>query len=361
VTEQMERYLRHMFATDGERAPVAQDLAQTVRARVRRERRRRGTVAASGVGVIGLVAGISLALSPEKTPSTPGKPPTTATSPIQRGTSPTERGTHSVLRFRGVEVPVPAHMLDPRNRRCGTTQKDSAYVFNPPEAGRDCLAPVKHPELITEVVLQPWTLPQAFDSPPPGERVLGDGRTQLVTRIPDRDVRLVVTSPDPDRAQRLFDGVRLVNEADGCAVMDRGDRPTPVESAKGPMVPVEAQGGSVCGYRDGWLVDSHQLAPHEAAQLADVLNAAPEGLGPSGPTCSAATTNHDAYREPHWLVRLGARDEYVNVWVYGEACLPSGAVNDSGRTGQLTVDMISLLYGFTAGPTTFGDVLGGKT
>jgi hypothetical protein len=222
-------------------------------------------------------------------------------------------------------------MLAAESRQCGTAVNDAAYVLDSDQNARACLAVPPRPERLTEVVLQPWLLPDAFAAPPPGTRVLGDGRTQLAARIPDRDVRLIVTSPDPDRARRLFDGVRVVSDPDGCAVRDTRNRPDLVTRSPGPMVPAGVHGGSVCGYRDGWLAGSHTLAADEAAELGAAFNTAPEGLAVvSGAGCPDTAGPQEKTRGPHWLIQFQGDRGHTDVWVYGEACLPSGAVSGAG-------------------------------
>lgn len=208
MTEQMERYLRDTFAADAERAPVAHDLAEGARQHLHRQRRRRVTVTGAALGIGGVVVGVAVAVGTGTPAAPPGRGPASANSTT--GVPTLEPNRTPALRFRGVEVPVPANMLAARNVRCGVAVVDAAYVVDAAQDVPGCSAAPPHPERLTEVVLQPWVLPESFDAPPTGSRVLADGRTQLVTRVPVGDVRLIVTSPDPDRAHRLFNGARVV-------------------------------------------------------------------------------------------------------------------------------------------------------
>ncbi len=77
MTDQIETYVREQFAADAHRAPLAHDLAGSVRGRVRRQRRRRLAVLAATAAAIALVAGAGLlatAVSDKAGPTDPARP-----------------------------------------------------------------------------------------------------------------------------------------------------------------------------------------------------------------------------------------------------------------------------------------------
>ena len=351
MTDQTERFLRDTFAADAEQAPSVHDLAGAARRQVHTQRRRRIAVAGTGLCVLGLVVGVVVTFGGGTPSSLPATDATKTASP--------ETQSRPVLAFRGVHVPVPAAMLAVGSRHCGTALTDAAYVIDTDQATEACAVRPPHPELLTEVILQPWSLPEPMEAPPTGTRVLDDGRTQLVTRVPGREVRLIVTSPDPDRARRLFDGAELVNAPDGCAVRDSGDRTEPAANAPGPIAPPDARAGSVCGYHAGWLTQSHTLTAKDAATLAETLNDAPEGLSPRASSCPHGNDLVGS-QEGHWLVRLTGDGGDTVISVYGGWCLAGGALNDSGRAARLTTPMITLLNSFATGPTEFDGVVHDK-
>jgi hypothetical protein len=198
MTDQIESYLREQFTADAERAPLARDLAGAARAQARRQRRRNAGVVAAGLAAA-LVAGVTYGVA--GSPGTAGPP--------ARGVTPVADG---VLSFRGIEVNVPkAWLVSPSDPCAVSMPRNVAYVSDGDQNPIHCYRiPVDaHPERRSKVVLQPWDLPTTFEAPPVGERVLDDGRTQVVRRLARRDVRLIVTSPDGDLARAIAASGRL--------------------------------------------------------------------------------------------------------------------------------------------------------
>jgi heat shock protein HslJ len=208
MTDDLDVQLRDAFAAEAERAPAVGDLAGAARRRAGTQRRRRMLeVAAVAAVVLALVAGVTVWVGGSAEPGPElAVGPTSSTAPVD--------GADGVLAFRGVEVPVPKAWLDPANLACGTALVDAAYVVVPPNPTRACQPVVENP--VTEVVLQPWEMSEPYAAPAAGERVMSDGRTQLVGRVPGSDVRLIVSSADPALARRLFDSAHLTDGSAGC-------------------------------------------------------------------------------------------------------------------------------------------------
>lgn len=91
MTEQIEAYLREQFTADAERAPHAHDLADTARARVRRQRRRTAGAVAAGLAVLVLVAGVTFGLDDSTRAAVPpAKVSTASPSPTASPASETQ-------------------------------------------------------------------------------------------------------------------------------------------------------------------------------------------------------------------------------------------------------------------------------
>lgn len=219
MTNSLEQLLRDDLAAIAARTPDAHGLADAALRRARDKRRRRAVwgAAASLVLVVAL-GGTALVAGRGTAPA--AVPP--ATSPSATAPVSTEV-FGGVLHYRGAEVPVPRAWLHTDNLICYTAIRDAAYVIGPGWGSNLCAPPTGLDRSgITEVTLARWGWP----GPETGEHVLRDGRTQLVTRVPAADVRFIVTSPDPELARRIFDG--LVVDAPGdCAgvwlTSSRGD------------------------------------------------------------------------------------------------------------------------------------------
>ncbi|MBI4941609.1 MAG: hypothetical protein HY830_12760 [Actinobacteria bacterium] len=357
----VEARLRDTFAADAVAAPAADvvALAAVARGRVRRERRRR---AAAGATVLGVLAGAGAVLVPRSWPTgatvTPAVQRPTDPAPSPDGAAPEE----PALRFRGAVVPVPAAYLDPAAVRCGTPVADAAYVVREDRVTRSCLATPEHPEALTTVVLEDWELPVSDGEPPPpatGRRVLDDGRTQVVTRVPAADVRLVVTSPDPALADRLVDGLRLEQPPDGCPAVAVTSGPDGT-ARPGGVVRGRVAGALVCSYTRGRLDTARVLSADGAAALTNRLRAAPAGLGTPDGFC--ATVRLRPGHEAHWLLVLDTPDgpaPRTTLHVAAGPCVPSGVTAADGATARLTSDLVSLLTALAPGPSSFSGVVGG--
>jgi hypothetical protein len=295
MTDLIEARLRELFAEDADRAPVALDLATGARRVAHRQTRRRAAVV--GCGVLVALLTVSAALLFHTQPghgSSPAasKPPTSSPSTSGGATSTPTPDEPSALYYRNVEVPVPASMLDPAAVKCGTAVADAAYVTT--GARRACLTEPAHPERLTTVVLQPTeTLPAHWAA---GTRVLPDGRTQISSGVPGGDLTITVTSPDAKRADRLFNGLRIVDTAHGCAVQETVAGPNPALPA-----PSAVTGGSACVYDSGgWLTASGWLDAAAGARFVEALRVAEAGAG-----CSRIGPNNT---NAHWSIHLRVED-----------------------------------------------------
>jgi hypothetical protein len=130
----------------------------------------------------------------------------------------------------------------------------------------------------------------------------------MVTRIPSTDLLFIVTSPDPKRADRLFQGLRIISMAHGCAVQDSGMRQPMLDNPEGSV-----RGGSACAYQGGWLVGSAWLDATQAAQVADLMGA-PVGSEAACPSPSGVSTVE------YWLVRLRYPNTEQATYVPFDAC-----------------------------------------
>ena len=163
----------------------------------------------------------------------------------------------------------------------------------------------------------------------------------MVTGIPGAgDLRIVVTSPDPKRAAKLFNGLRIINSANGCAVDDRLPKPTVTPGAASPIARPDISGGSVCAYQDGWLVGSSWLNAAEASAVAAELDSGPPGLGTAWGVC---TRGRSVPPGTYWLVHLRVESAVEHVWVYPAACNRSGAVTQEGRAVGITQELADRL------------------
>jgi hypothetical protein len=320
MSADLEQDLRELFAADATRAPVAHDLAEgarsRARARGRRERRvavlASATVAAAAIGGFALVRPAMDHSGP--TASRPPVPTATATAPSDDAVAPEE----PALQFHNVEVPVPAAMLDPTHVECGQAVADAAYVIPRPPS---CFIDRTGSPRLTTVVLQPWT--DQIDHNVGGKLspgVLRDGRTRLVTRIPASDLQLIVTSPDPKRAARLFNGLKIIEMAHGCPVQDLG----PSADTR-PWNSAAAVGGSVCAYQGGWLVGSSWLDADAARSVAGLAALPRESSAPCpSPSGTRAVDN--------WVVHLRLPDGERVIRADFDACNPTPLTE---RLGEL--------------------------
>jgi hypothetical protein len=360
----VEARLRDTFAADAGGAPDADvvTLAAVARGRVRRERRRRAAVVSAVLGTL-VVVGVVLVprsglIGATVVPAVQGTDP----GPTPSTGSATPTSVEPALRFRGAVVPVPAAFLAPGALRCGTPVADAAYVVREDRATRSCLETPEHPETLTTVVLQDWDLPVTDGEPAPpatGRRVLDDGRTQVVTRVPTADVRLVVTSPDPALADRIFDGLRLEPPPDGCPPRTVTSGPDGT-GRPGGVVRGRVTGALVCSYTRGRLDTARVLSADASAALTNRLRAAPAGLGTPEPGCAAARLR-PGY-EAHWLLVLDTPDGVTprtTLHVSTGPCVPSGVTAPDGATAFLTSDLVSLLITLVPGPSSFSGVVGG--
>ena len=338
-TDVVEPYLRDTFAGDAESAPLPGDLAAGAVRRARAHRRRTAVVSATlsvVVVVLGVVVAQNLQLDAAATP------PTTSTPSPQPSVTPST-AEESVLMFRGVEVPVPAAMLDPSAYRCGTAVADAAYVRDdlPVES---CGIRPAHPERLTEVVLQ------LVSSVPPDDRVAGttqlpDGRTQVASAVPRGDVWVSVTSPDAARATALFEGLLLPDRVSGCPIQ-------PAPAGTDPAGPLELfqsgawTRGGVCGYRDNWLVGAAWLDPDQLQQLTELVQQAPSAATLD---CFGARTAPDG---TGWWVTLPGRRFYVD----GSHDCPTFHVEGNDGERRLTDALVSTLWSLANGPASLQGV-----
>lgn len=199
MTDRLELAIRERLRAEAACAPTPADLATGAIALAHRRRRRTAWRAGAALAVALTLGGTALAVAlPREQQTVPVAP-----HPSPSGTITLD----GALTDRGASVSVPTAWLDPANAPCGVAIRDAAYVL-PAEPGPCQAAPV-HPERITEVVFMPWK-----EQPLPYPDTLPDGRTQLTTRVPVTDSRLLVRSPDPALAHRIFDSLTV--ESDTC-------------------------------------------------------------------------------------------------------------------------------------------------
>jgi hypothetical protein len=339
MTEPTEQLLRDTLDADARRAPVPTDLVSGAVTRARQQRHRRAAVVGSTLAVLALVG--SAALWTARPYGAAPHPGDVAAPTVG------ERPQGPVLQFRGVFVPVPAEMLDPQARRCGTTLKDAAYVSGDGEIVETCLALSAHPERLTEVVLEPTGVASIAENP--STSVLEDGRTQVLAYVLDRQLRLRVTSPDGERAAELAAGMRVVDSPDGCSVTEptRGvPAPDAAPMIDDSLVPPGSSVATVCGYRNGWLSESAVPSDQQGRRIAEDLAQTPPAVSVP-PVCDVGdggTSGPD-----FWLVTMAASGEPASrVWVYGGAC--SKVINSHGTVHGLTDALSSDLWAVASGP-----------
>ncbi len=313
MTADIEQDLRQIFEADAAQAPLPHDLADGARRRARQQakRHRRVAVLACAAVAVLLVGGIAVLERPTTDGSAPaatGRPDPSAA--VSSPSAPSSFGPvvpeRPALSFHNVEVPVPASMLDPSRVECGRAVADAAYVLpRPPTCFIDRIG---NPQLTT-VVLQPWT--DQVDHNVGGKLssgVLPDGRTRLVTRIPSSDLQLVVTSPDGKRAQRLFDGLVIVQMSHGCAVKDTSTRSSTLPSA------TVVTGGSACVYDSTQqLASSGWLDRKQAQRIVAALALAQQPV-----PCPYLATPPDGI--DHWTVHLRLPTGEAAVRIAGNRC-----------------------------------------
>ena len=281
MTADIEQDLRQIFAADAAHAPVPHELADGARRRAQRQakRQRRFAVLACAAVAAVFVGGFALLQRPttdHPAPTATGAPDTSAA--VSSPSAPSSFGPvvpeKPALYFHNLEVPVPAAMLTGRFES-GCPVADAAFVATEMPA-QPCGQIVEGTKHLTTVVLQPWTdhvdhsVGGAVST---GIQVLADGRTRVVSRIPSSVLQVIVTSPDPKRAQRLLDGLLIIQMARGCPVQQKGQSAGRVPATGDPS------GGSVCAYQEGWLVGSAWLDNRQAEAMVQLLNA-PKSSGP---------------------------------------------------------------------------------
>ena len=201
MTDQLERYLREEFAADALRAPTAGDLAGAARRRAERQRRRRALVALAAAVSVVLVAGVVADARSERRSTLPA---------VDHGghrngnAADRDMSNLAVLSLHGVQMRVPARMV---GTPC-TFDRDVAYVVKGGGPHPECIPSGSAvDEHRTTVVMAALAGPIAGDVPD-GPTVLPDGNTWQVV-LPGRDVRIDITSPDPDLVARLAATVRM--------------------------------------------------------------------------------------------------------------------------------------------------------
>ncbi len=325
----VERYLRETFAGDAGRAPIADNLADEAR-RIGHEHRRRTAVVGATLSVVLIASGVAVAqrvtthARPAPVPATQGP-----TGPVDEN--------EPVLMFRGVEVPVPAEMLDPSTVLCGQPTADAAYVIDSTLPVRACAVPTA-PGLTT-VVMRP--LEDVPRSELVGTRILEDGRYQVSSAIPGRDVWLTATSPDQRRADQLFGGAVIADSPKGCDV-----HPLPPPAYGEPsLLPPLSDGaiGRICGYRGGWLTGAALVSGSDLRSLFALVAGAPSDALLD---CAAQPPAGDG-----WWVTLGDS----KAWVEGTNC--ARVILEGGGSGRLTDELASRLWSLAPGPATLDGVL----
>ena len=275
-------------------------------------------MAAAAIGGFALVRPATDHSAP--TASRPPVPTATDSEPSDDAVVPEQ----PALRFHNVEVPVPAAMLTtPAN--CGAPAADAAYVVGFDPGG--CPANARGAPRVTTVVLQPWRA-VGIPAPPVGTNILPDGRTQMVTRIPSTDLRFIVTSPDPKRATRLFNGLKIIEMAHGCPVQDLG----PTADTR-PWSSAAAVGGSVCAYQRGWLVGSSWLDADAARSVA--------GLAALPGASSAPCPSPSGVRVvDNWVVHLRLPDGERVIREDFDACNPTPLTERLGELAPPPTDTL---------------------
>ena len=341
----VEQFLRRALAADAEDAPPP-DLPQLTDSAVHlgQAHRRRSTIAGAVVSVVVVVAGVTAIgglgsrhqAEPPATRST-DTPTPTSTANVDPGAS--------VLMFRGVEVPVPPAMLAPGVLHCGTPVRDAAYVSDKSLVIAQCLETKPQDELTT-VVLQPIEDVPENDRDP-GGRTLTDGRYQLSSALPLADVWFTVTSPDQDRARRLFDSVLVLDSVDGCP-LHPGEVPvagigTPVISGALP----DGATGRVCGYRAGWLTGATTLTPNQVGDVVALIDSAPSD---GTIDCALGSPGDDG-----WWVTVGDQ----RAWVETSGC-PRIVAEVGDGSARLTTSLFTTLWQLAPGPAFASDLVGSK-
>jgi hypothetical protein len=340
LTDVVERYLRDTFAHDAAGAPAPYDLLDTAVRRGRAHRRRTAVVGAT-LSVVLVAAGVFLGrnvwsdATPAPLPGTQGGPVVPSGPPVA--------DDESVLMFRGVEVPVPAAMLAPGNVPCGFTPiADAAYVVDRSLTVATCYQP--EPPDLTLVVMRPLEdVTQAERAV--GGHILPDGRYEVASAIPGRDVWLSVTSPDQKRADRLFGGAVIASSPKGCDV-----HPGPFSMAGGAVLLPPLSGGAIgriCGYRGGWLTGAALVS---GAQLHDLFDLVANAPSDALLDCIAQPPAGDG-----WWLTLGES----KAWVEGTSC--SRVIVEGGGSGRLTDTLASLLWSLAPGPSTLDGVANAST
>jgi hypothetical protein len=329
MSTDLEQDLRELFAADAARAPRAVDLAAGARSRAaaRRRAQRRIAVGASVVVAVSVVSSVALlsgSTSHQPVPLASNRPDPSTSQGSSSSLGPVVPEAPA-LYYRNVEVPVPAAMLTSRlDADCPVS--DAAYVV---DYGPAC-SPKPDQRHVTTVVLQPWQAGPNVPAPPSGTHILTDGRTQMVTAVPGSDLRLVVTSPDPKVAARLFGGLRIVDMVHGCPVRDTAgvNLTPPYDSDEGTP-----EGGSVCGYQGGWLVGSSWLTPNQSKDMAALLT---EPV----PTVIPCPTSSSPPLIDSWRVHLRFPTGEVVVEVAAVACSETALTDRLWELAEPPIDEV---------------------
>jgi hypothetical protein len=224
----LEQMVRDDLAALAERTPLAPDLARAAIGRAREQRRRRAVWMTGGVLALVLaVSSTALLVSRGPADTTPpaGSPPPSVQSTDLDG----------LLRYRGAAVSVPKQWLDPDNLACGRPVQNAAYVPDPKQQKGNCTPPAdrKASSQLTVVTLSPTEESTEIQATY-ADNIIADGRTQFSTRVPASDVWLVVTSPDPTLARKIYESLTIdaFGKCSGIwlSVGRRGNVPVTVDS-----------------------------------------------------------------------------------------------------------------------------------
>jgi hypothetical protein len=381
MTDQLETSLRAQFEADSAGVPVLgarglDDLTRTARSRVRARRRR--TAAVCGAVTLVLAAAVPFGVREwdsrsQAGPATPGPTPSTV---VSTHTAPFDPVPDGVLHFRGVTVPVPKVMLEPGNRRCGSSLVDAAWWEGQHTAQRLCLIDIPTGDL-DEVSLRA-AAPGEPVSERPRRTVLKDGRTVNSVGFPDRGVVLRVVSGLATRAEGIVASARQLpaeGQIDGCRIKDPGDLQVTTSSAgtvpgrggsgqsgaDADIAPEPAVSAVVCGYREHWLVGTRVLGPDGASELAARLNDDDRPVSELLRDCK--TYDGSVAENGAWEIRLlpeGGAPVMVRATPF--RCQEPPVINDQGVERALAASLAEYLAGLATGPVAWwgGEKLDGS-
>ncbi|RZS77902.1 hypothetical protein EV189_3940 [Motilibacter rhizosphaerae] len=280
VEDELRATLQHAAGL----APSGEDLLTSLERRERTQSRRRWAVslAAAVVGVA-LASGAAL-----------------LSGLHHEHAAPAAGGTTSVLRYRGVEVSVPAAWLDPQRQRCGSSVADAAYVAR--RAVRDCLVlGPEHVEVIAFDSSGSWSDAAAWVA------ARAAGRASSYRTIADRHVTVAVFAPESQRKviDATLKSLRVLNAADvvdGCAAT------TPDPSATGPatipfLIPQPSPAVRICSYNaiggTRWLSTTRRLSGQAVTGLARQIAT---GAGSSLPADDCPPQAEPPYLADSWVL-----------------------------------------------------------